>query len=343
VVGYKKGNDTLCNFSIFQTTYVHPDGLIPYGDYTPTTDMGDYDVFETGPIVTHDSLVVIEKVWYAPKTGGDSCSFVIECIKVYVNSDYKDTIVTGVRIGEAIDFDIPTDSGSENQSGFDATLRLIYQQGKDFNATANPCNNDMRFGGIDFLGAYKGADTLWDSIPHAAYTKDNATYVYPEGTFVPEVLYKNFTTGGYSIFTSANPDSQYVDLHTAMVCDTGLTLSPGKFYKYYLSICTHWNGNLASFKAEVQRQREWYKRHIKPVPLSCCINRRGNVNNDGADACNVADLTYLVDFLFRGGLPPVCLPEANVNGDGAGAVNVADLTYLVDFLFRGGALPPLCP
>ena len=50
------------------------------------------------------------------------------------------------------------------------------------------------------------------------------------------------------------------------------------------------------------------------------------------------NLTYLVDYLFRGGsepLPDLC--DADINGDGS--VNVADLTYLVDYLFRGGEAP----
>jgi PKD repeat protein len=75
----------------------------------------------------------------------------------------------------------------------------------------------------------------------------------------------------------------------------------------------------------------------------CCLGIRGNVNGDAGDQVNVADMTYLVDFLFRGGLAPLCMEEANVNGDPGEQVNVADLTYLVDFLFTSGPPPPSCP
>jgi hypothetical protein len=75
---------------------------------------------------------------------------------------------------------------------------------------------------------------------------------------------------------------------------------------------------------------------------SCCIGSRGNVDNDPNDDVNVADLTYLVNFLFQGGPPPVCIPEANIDADPSDQVNVADLTYLVNFLFQGGLPPPLC-
>ncbi len=71
----------------------------------------------------------------------------------------------------------------------------------------------------------------------------------------------------------------------------------------------------------------------------CCIVR-GNVDHTGTEP-NVSDLTYLVDYLFRGGSLPPCPAEGDV--DGNGEINVSDLTYLIDFLFRGGSTPPPCP
>ncbi|MBU8933406.1 MAG: dockerin type I repeat-containing protein [candidate division Zixibacteria bacterium] len=71
----------------------------------------------------------------------------------------------------------------------------------------------------------------------------------------------------------------------------------------------------------------------------CCEGLRGNVDDDGE--VNIADLTYLVAYLFTGGPPPPCLEEADVNGDGE--INIADLTYLVAYLFTGGPPPVACP
>ena len=78
--------------------------------------------------------------------------------------------------------------------------------------------------------------------------------------------------------------------------------------------------------------------------LSCC-QTRGNI--DGDNGVNVADLTYLVEYLFQDGSAPPCeddpdeYPEGDVNA--SGAINIADLTYLVDYLFRDGPSPPPCP
>ncbi len=52
---------------------------------------------------------------------------------------------------------------------------------------------------------------------------------------------------------------------------------------------------------------------------------------------NVADLTFFVDYLFRGGDNPPVMDAADVNT--SNSVDVGDLTYLVDYLFRGGPAP----
>ncbi len=60
----------------------------------------------------------------------------------------------------------------------------------------------------------------------------------------------------------------------------------------------------------------------------------GDLNRDFA--VNVADLTYMVNFLFRGGTAPLDMANANIDGSVSTQPNVADLTYLVNFLFKAG-------
>lgn len=74
--------------------------------------------------------------------------------------------------------------------------------------------------------------------------------------------------------------------------------------------------------------------------LGCCIGLRGDYDGDGIDA-RVADLTYLIDRIFRGGSPALCSIEADMNNDGTPS-GILDLTFLIDNIFRGGRVSDLC-
>jgi len=69
----------------------------------------------------------------------------------------------------------------------------------------------------------------------------------------------------------------------------------------------------------------------------------GNIDGVAGPAgpVDVADLTYLVAYLFQSGPQPPVVEAANVDGiiGPGGPVDVADLTYLVAFLFQGGSEP----
>jgi len=59
----------------------------------------------------------------------------------------------------------------------------------------------------------------------------------------------------------------------------------------------------------------------------------GDCNGDGR--VTIADETYLVAFIYRGG--PAPLGQGDVNLDGR--TTIADATYLVAFIYRGGPEP----
>ena len=64
----------------------------------------------------------------------------------------------------------------------------------------------------------------------------------------------------------------------------------------------------------------------------------GDVNDDGD--VNIFDITFLIDYLYRGGPPPNHPNAADINNDGA--VNIFDITGLIDYLYRDGPEPD-CP
>jgi len=72
---------------------------------------------------------------------------------------------------------------------------------------------------------------------------------------------------------------------------------------------------------------------------SCCLVV-GDINGDGAGP-DIADLVYLVAYMFQGGEPPPCLEQADIDGSGSGP-DIADLVYLVAYMFEGGPPPAPC-
>jgi len=82
------------------------------------------------------------------------------------------------------------------------------------------------------------------------------------------------------------------------------------------------------------------------ISVTGCCQNRGNADGiiSEGNPINVADLVYLVDYVFKGGPEPPCLEEGNADGIAgtSGSVDVADLAFLVRFLFYGDSAPPPC-
>jgi hypothetical protein len=77
-----------------------------------------------------------------------------------------------------------------------------------------------------------------------------------------------------------------------------------------------------------------------PESYQTCFALRflcGDANTDGE--VSIADVVYLLNYLFRNGPAPDPLELGDENGDGA--VSLEDAIYLLNYLFKGG--PPPCP
>jgi hypothetical protein len=61
----------------------------------------------------------------------------------------------------------------------------------------------------------------------------------------------------------------------------------------------------------------------------------GDVNGD--TVIDVGDVVYIINYLFKGGLPPNPVEAGDVNCDGV--VDVGDVVYLINYLFKGGPAP----
>ena len=77
----------------------------------------------------------------------------------------------------------------------------------------------------------------------------------------------------------------------------------------------------------------------------CCVDERGNADGivTGGLHVDVADLVFLVNYLFKSEEGPGCPLEGNVDGllSGGAPITVDDLVYLVDFIFKSSGIPPI--
>lgn len=127
-------------------------------------------------------------------------------------------------------------------------------------------------------------------------------------------------------------------IHTSVECsEIGKTIC---IDSSYLPPSTHWYW---AYGAPGGMRPSWGGPYCYEI-VSCCQGTPGNVDGDPADQVDIADLIYLVDWMFSDyagsdddhGPPPPCLDEADI--DGSGSNDISDLVYLVDFMFLGG--PP---
>ena len=87
----------------------------------------------------------------------------------------------------------------------------------------------------------------------------------------------------------------------------------------------------------------WDGPHCWPVIGSCCLGQRGNVDSSPDDLLDIADLVYLVDYMFTGGPVPPCWEEADIDGSGGTVIDITDLVHMMDYMFDGGPPPAACP
>jgi hypothetical protein len=280
--------------------------------------------------VTADSLIGFTSEYYAP-SDPDTCEFVV-CIQTFAALKSG---LTGIFIGDFFDFDVPSDSGSNNGSGFDVAKQLIYQFGGEYgqdDSTEAFCaqESDARYAGV-----YVDTSTVVKNM----MTVDNGTYVYTttspwgvEAPLPPGPTYELMKLDGFSTWSSTAPESLYTDLSTLITFgqyDLAIG-SPVKVIKVFITTKDYYAG----FWDDIyDKSQEWIAGH----GIRSCCQTPGDANDDGV--VNVGDAVYVINYVFKGGPTPPCLQQADANGDGV--VNVGDAVYVINYVFKGGPAP-LC-
>jgi hypothetical protein len=203
------------------------------------------------------------------------------------------------------------------------------------------------------LYSYNGGGVYYSSETEAELTVQNCTFAFNNGSFsftfndIPEqyiIIDKNILAFNEIGIESANPlGGSYISC-----CDVY-----GNTVGNYSGVPdqTGQNDNISLHPMFCDPESDnFYLSQISPcLPgFSPCgeligvfaagcgeIGICGDANGD--DFVNILDVTYLVDYLYLGGPPPVIPFYADVNSDGA--IDMLDVTYLIMYLYQGGPEP----
>jgi len=338
--------DTLFSYDMLDGYFGSEKGFLPLSGLTvDSTSFPEYRYVSTGRFITYDSSIAMEIEYFAPKAN-DSCDFVIMRQTVLNNTGRT---LSGVYIGDIIDFDIPSDSGVKNGSDYDATFDeesrdLLYQYGAEYGPDAITNNDcvlaDARMGGLAFYNGYCAPFREYgDSIPHPngpSWTHLVQNWMSPTGGIVPSSFYNKLESMSqtWDSWESADPDSMYQDLFSVMVYGK-FNMASNDTLVFVKILTTEYDQGLSGLQQSVDQAKQWIANSPTPIftwpeRRSCCV-QMGDVNYNGQ--INILDVTYLINYLYKAGSLPFCWAEADVNC--SCSINILDITCMIMHLYIG--------
>ena len=281
-----KGSDTIINSYFMNNDWLHGTGFRPLKKITVDSSNSAYQYAYTEQYLSSDSMIGVESWYWAPLTA-DSSDFIIQKIKI---SNKSGSYIGQIYVGEMMDWDIPSDSGVENGSTFDATRNLMYCFGAEYMADTgnyavgsrgNDCIlADQRVGGFAFYKGFKlpaisSADTF--TTFQGVMTLTNSDWTAPVGNYVPGQLWRKFQGfSGYEPWQSTQPsmeDSLYQDL--GMVAIFGQYSLASYQSLGFIKILATGNAGVNDLKTTIDKARQWILNHKSVIEaFGCCINRR---------------------------------------------------------------------
>lgn len=172
-----------------------------------------------------------------------------------------------------------------------------------------------------------GCDTiagLTDPIheyPHSDGCSITGGYVY-RGSAIPDLqgtyFFGDYCSGTiWSFRFDGNDTSEFQDRSTELGVSVNIS-SFGEDARGELYIMGHNNGTV-----------------YKIVADQVCLAVSGDANASGD--VTLPDVTFMVNYVFKGGLKPD--PDCRGDANGNGLINLVDIIYLVNYIFKSGVAP----
>lgn len=91
------------------------------------------------------------------------------------------------------------------------------------------------------------------------------------------------------------------------------------------------------YNLKVKAKDQWDFESDWSDPLSVAIYDYVAGDADGSSTVNILDVTFVINYLYKGGPAPAPAEAGDANGNST--VNLLDVTYLINHLYKGGPPP----
>lgn len=282
--------------------------------------------YAEGEGCTADSTIGFTSKFYAPKHP-DSSGFYVAHFDVYAGPSWTSTIA-GVTISYAADWNVPSDTGSDNSPGIVEAEQLIYQRGEYSGSTAH---NDNRYGGL----AYRGDDST-NRAADGGFVWNNDNYVYPGGGFDADSLVKYIAQTAITPYFTLEIDTlPIIDYSMVLVGQRDVSITDVDTFSFSVIIAAT-NPNAVKSETDlvnnVHKAEKFICSYVVPDGPFCQSGPQCKYGDaDGNNIINISDAVYLIAYIFGGGQAPnrICLGDCDENG----IVNISDAVCLIGIIF----------
>ena len=283
--------------------------------------------------VTSDSTIGLRKYWYAP---AEDVSYVIERMDVF---SHDGATHADVRLGEWIDWDIPSDTGNNNEGGYvsnPGSVDYLWQRGLEYDPGAGCTDNDSRYGASGLLGYHTHSEVASDeNVNHTglyggfALLDDDIFATGVDDTFMPDSAWALLNRNEMAVNNSRAADQQiWLSFGSYTISDDTLSI-----WMVHASV---YDGDESDLQNVMMDAMDWYLTNDPYYFDTVCCGRycggfTGNINCDTLCRMNLLDVTALIDHIYLSRWSLCCEENGDTNGDGD--INLQDLTRLIDHIY----------